>query len=115
MRTGLIVDAVDCADIMDFRLDDLITDHRVLVFASGVTDLRAVILTLDRQELPYRLIMMHMRDIRSRQRFHELCAYTGWQWLPQIFISGEFVGGDIEFFRHPMINPGQSAAAGRRH
>lgn len=96
-------DAIDCAEIGNFLLREVVTRSRVVIFISGITDIRGITTALGRRKIPHSVVLMRMEDERARDRFHLLTEATHWPYLPQIFIDGEFVGGDLEFYRHPLI------------
>jgi glutaredoxin len=75
----------------------------VVVFRSPVTDVRALAARLDRAGVAYREVELSMASYRDRERFHALQAYSGWRTLPQVFVAGEFVGGEPELARHPVL------------
>lgn len=84
----------------------------VVVFRSPVTDVRALTGRLRRSGVRYREVELSMASHRDRERFHALQAYTGWRTLPQVFVAGEFVGGEPELVRHPLM-AGGAAPGGR--
>ena len=81
----------------------------VVVFRSPVTDVRAVTARLNGAGVEYREVELSMASYRDRERFHALKAYTGWRTLPQVFVAGEFVGGEPELARHPVLAGGRRA------
>jgi glutaredoxin len=78
----------------------------VVVFRSAVTDVRAMVGRLKRSGVGYREVELSMASHLDRERFHALQAYTGWRTLPQVFVAGEFVGGEPELVRHPLMAGG---------
>ncbi len=68
----------------------------VVVFRSGLTDVRSLRAWLERHEVPYREVEMSMGSGDQRARFHALRDMTGWKTLPQVFVRGEFVRGEHE-------------------
>lgn len=99
----MLKDVVDCTEIQNFLLREVVLRDRVVVFASSITDIRAISLALARRRLSHCVVLMRMEDERTRDRFHLLTENTHWPYLPQIFFDGEFVGGDIELFKDPRI------------
>lgn len=99
----MLKDVVDCTEIQNFLLREVVSRDRVVVFASAITDIRAISLALVRRRISHCVILMRMEDERTRDRFHLLTETTHWPYLPQIFFDGEFVGGDIELFKDPRI------------
>jgi len=83
----------------------------VVVFRSPVTDVRALTARLAAAGVEYREVELSMASYRDRERFHALQAYTGWRTLPQVFVGGEFVGGESELARHPVLSGDRSAPA----
>lgn len=108
----MLKNVLDCTEIQNFLLRDVVSRDAVVVFASSITDIRALCMTLARERLSHCLILMRMEDERTRDRFHLLTETTHWPYLPQIFIDGEFVGGDLEFFKDPRIS--RESARGRK-
>lgn len=78
----------------------------VVIFRSGLSDVRSLCEWLERYEVDHVVIEMAMGSSWERSRFSELKSMTGWPTLPQIFIQGEFVGGEREFFSHPFLRKG---------
>jgi glutaredoxin-related protein len=78
----------------------------VVVFRSGVTDVRALRDWLERNQIAYREVEMPMGSSEQRARFHALQRMTGWKTLPQVFMGGEFLGGERE-----LLNRGPVGAA----
>jgi len=74
-------------------VEELSKSARVVVFRSPVTDLGGLDLLLDRRGTRWRSVELAMGEARNRERFSELCRYTGHSTLPQVFIDGHFVGG----------------------
>jgi len=83
----------------------------VVVFRSPVTDVRALIGRLKRAGVGFREVELSMASHLDRERFHALQAYTGWRTLPQVFVAGEFVGGEPELERHPVMGATRPAGA----
>jgi glutaredoxin len=81
----------------------------VVVFRSPVTDVRALIGRLERAGIAHREVELSMASHLDRERFHALQAYTGWRTLPQVFVGGEFVGGEPELYGHPVLAGGRQA------
>lgn len=75
---------------------------RVVIYQSPVTDVREIIGLLERRGIAHRTVVLSMASHRDRERFHALQAFTGWQTLPQVFVDGQFVGGEAELRRHPV-------------
>ena len=75
----------------------------VVVFRSPVTDVRALTTRLGAAGVDYREVELSMASHLDRERFHALEAYTGWRTLPQVFVGGQFVGGEPELARHPVL------------
>ena len=92
-------------------LADAMSGADVVVFGSGLTDLRLVREALAaRPELSVREAQMPMGSLEQRERFHALRACTGWPTLPQVFVRGAFVGGQTELLRHPILGAREGAA-----
>ncbi len=72
----------------------------VVLFRSRLTDVRRLTAWLQEHGVDYDEIMMDMGSSGERERYHRLERLTGWPSLPQVFIQGEFVGGEAEFFAH---------------
>lgn len=68
----------------------------VVVFRSGLTDVRTLRSWLDEHRIRFREVEMPMGSGEQRARFHALQEVTGWRTLPQVFLHGEFVGGEQE-------------------
>ncbi len=81
------------------RLLDAANQATAVIFRSPVTDTRMLVDWLRRQGVPYAEVTLSMASWEERQRFHELRASTGWETLPQVFVRGEFVGGERELYR----------------
>ncbi len=79
---------------------------RVVVFRSPVTDVRALTARLAAAGVEYREVELSMASYVDRERFHALQAYTGWRTLPQVFVAGEFVGGEPELAGHGVLSGG---------
>lgn len=105
-RHSVSGDLVACEDIDDFLLPAIAGGRRAVVFVSRITDTRNVASLLSSAGLSYRIVVMCMDDERSRERYRLLSDATGWRYLPQIFIDGSFVGGDLEFGEHPAVVKG---------
>ena len=84
----------------------------VVIFRSPVTDVRAMVGRLKRSGVGYREVELSMASHLDRERFHALQAHTGWHTLPQVFVAGDFVGGEPELARHPVM-AGGGVARGR--
>jgi glutaredoxin len=84
----------------------------VVVFRSPVTDVRALTGRLRRSGIGYREVELSMASHRDRERFHALQAFTGWHTLPQVFVAGDFVGGEPELTRHPLVAGGGARRGG---
>ena len=74
----------------------------MVVYQSPVTDVRELVGLLRRRGIAYRTVVLSMGSHRDRERFHALQAFTGWETLPQVFVDGQFVGGEAELRRHPV-------------
>lgn len=83
-------------------LAESIASARVVVFRSGLTDTRMLLHWLEREGVEHRVVTMGMDSGIQRDRFQRLRDWTGWPYLPQVFIDGTFVGGADEFFAHPL-------------
>lgn len=68
----------------------------ILLVRSGLTDVRGLAQLLRERRLAYRELVLDMGDSEQRRQFDGLCRETHWPTLPQIFMDGEFVGGDVE-------------------
>lgn len=90
-------------DVRRERLQSEARQASVVVFRSGLTDTRALSAWLLAQGVDHVEVEMAMGSAEERARFHALEAWTGWHHLPQVFINGEFVGGEREFFAHPWV------------
>lgn len=84
-------------------LAELIGSARVVVFRSGLTDTRMLLHWLQREGIDHREVTMGMGSGVERDRFHRLRGWTGWPYLPQIFVDGVFVGGADELYAHPPL------------
>jgi glutaredoxin len=84
-------------------LIELIDSTRVVVFRSNLTDTRMLIHWLQREGMDHREITMGMGSGVERDRFHRLREWTGWPYLPQVFVDGRFVGGADEFLADPPV------------
>ena len=82
----------------------------VVLFASGLTDVRELLRRLDELEIKYRLVTLTMSDTASRQRFHVLEEWTGQRTLPQVFLDGRFIGGPTELLAHARLAGGVPSA-----
>ena len=82
-------------------LAELIGSARVVVFRSGLTDTRMLLHWLQREGIDHREVTMGMGSGAERDRFQRLRDWTGWPYLPQVFVDGVFVGGADEVFAHP--------------
>jgi len=84
------------------RFFNEIADARVVVYQSPVTDVREILGLLGRCGASHRTVVLAMGSHRDRDRFHALQAFTGWETLPQVFVDGQFIGGEAELRRHPV-------------
>jgi len=93
-------------------LREALAGARVVIFRSRLTDVRPLHNWLaGHPGLPVREVLMEMGSGEQRDRFQALKAHTGWGTLPQVFVDGQFVGGQVEFFGHPVVSgPGASGA-----
>ena len=71
----------------------------VVIFRSRLSDVRELTDWLEGQGVAHAVIDMPMGDPAERARFHRLEQITRWQLLPQVFVNGEFVGGERELRR----------------
>ncbi|MCA1804908.1 MAG: DUF3429 family protein [Xanthomonadaceae bacterium] len=94
-------------------LREALTGARVVIFRSRLTDVRPLKGWLaGHPGLPVREVLMEMGSGEQRDRFQALKAQTGWGTLPQVFVDGQFVGGQVEFFGHPVVlGPAASVAS----
>jgi glutaredoxin len=95
--------------------DSLLAESRtapVVIFRSRLSDTRRMTGWLKRHDVDHREIEMPMGDAGARERFHELRHVTGWETLPQVFVNGEFVGGEPEFFAHRLVREQRRQHAG---
>ena len=83
-------------------LAELVASARVVVFRSGLTDTRMLVHRLERDGIDHRIVTMGMGSGVERDRFHRLSEWTGWPWLPQVFVDGVFVGGADELPAYPF-------------
>ena len=83
-------------------LAELVASARVVVFRSGLTDTRMLVHRLERDGIDHRIVTMGMGSGVERDRFHRLRDWTGWPYLPQVFVDGSFVGGADELLAHPL-------------
>jgi glutaredoxin len=96
------------------RLLDVADQATVVVFRSPVTDTRTLVDWLRRHGVPHAVVTLSMASWQERERFHELRALTGWETLPQVFVRGDFVGGERELYRRfPAGVPGDAVALRR--
>lgn len=96
-------------------LEEALQGAEVVIFRSRLTDVRPLRAWLARHPaIRVREELMEMGSGEQRERFQGLKARTGWETLPQIFVNGVFVGGQVEFFGHPVVSsadtPGASPA-----
>ncbi|MDZ7829865.1 MAG: glutaredoxin [Halofilum sp. (in: g-proteobacteria)] len=84
-------------------LAEIIDSARVVVFRSNLTDTRMLIHWLQREGMDHREVTMGMGSGVERDRFHRLRDWTGWPYLPQVFVDGRFVGGADEFLADPPV------------
>lgn len=82
-------------------LAERITSARVVIFRSNLTDTRMLLRWLQREGIGFREVTMGMGSGTERDRFHRLQRWTGWPYLPQVFVDGRFVGGIDEFLEQP--------------
>jgi len=87
-------------------LAEIINGSRVVVFRSNLTDTRMLIHWLQREGVDHREVTMGMGSGVERDRFHRLRDWTGWPYLPQVFVDGRFVGGADEFLADPPVGGG---------
>ncbi|HSP01811.1 MAG TPA: DUF3429 family protein [Thioalkalivibrio sp.] len=93
-------------------LREALAGARVVIFRSRLTDVRPLQAWLAGQPgLPVREVLMEMGSGEQRDRFQALKAHTGWGTLPQVFVDGQFVGGQVEFFGHPVVSGPTASAA----
>lgn len=85
--------------------------HDVVVFASGITDTRRMEARLTRAGVAYRIERMAMGSAGNRTEFQDLKRATHWPSLPQAFVHGQFVGGEPELLRHPVVDRMPRSAA----
>jgi len=90
-------------DLIGHSLSEIATSERVVIFSSGITDMRMIMKFLAERGIPFKVIEMEMGSVQNRAAFRNLCRMTDWNLLPQIFIGGTFIGGLDEFFEHPAI------------
>ncbi|MFW5453235.1 DUF3429 family protein [Thioalkalivibrio sulfidiphilus] len=85
-------------------VDQALAGAEVVIFRSRLTDVRPLKTWLSRHpEVRVREVLMEMGSGEQRERFQGLKARTDWETLPQVFINGQFVGGQVEFFGHPLV------------
>lgn len=82
-------------------LVEMVDSARVVVFRSNLTDTRNLVHWLHREGIEHREVTMGMGSGIERDRFHRLREWTGWPYLPQVFVDGRFVGGADEFLAEP--------------
>lgn len=75
----------------------------VVLFASRITDVRALVARLGSMGIGHRVVSMAMGDATTRERFHVLEEWTGCGTLPQVFLDGRFIGGPGELLAHPLM------------
>ncbi|RCX33171.1 DUF3429 family protein [Thioalbus denitrificans] len=68
----------------------------IVVLASAVTDTRLLERHLGSRGLDFRVARLGMGTAERRGRFHELRALTGLETLPQVFMDGRCIGGELE-------------------
>ena len=96
------------------RLTAMTEQTPVVVFRSPLTDTRMLVDWLGRHGVPHTEVILSMASWEERERFHELRALTGWETLPQVYVHGEFVGGERELYRrYPAGIPADGAALPR--
>lgn len=85
-------------------LDEVLVDADVVIFRSRLTDVRPLSAWVGRHpDVRVREVLMEMGSSEQREHFQGLRGRTGWETLPQVFVKGEFVGGEQEFFGHPLV------------
>lgn len=86
-------------------LDEALEGAEVVVFRSRLTDVRPLQTWLARHpSIRVREELVEMGSGEQRERFQGLKTRTGWKTLPQVFVNGTFVGGQVEFFGHPIAS-----------
>ena len=93
----------DYEEVTGQSLPEIACSEKVVIFASGLTDMRMIQRMLGDRGIPFRVIEMGMGSMRSRVDFRRLCEMTDWHLLPQIFIDGIFIGGIDELLAHPSL------------
>ena len=83
----------------DVPISKLVRMEKIMVFSSAVTDIRLITDVLTTLNLPYKVVIMSMGKLRNRDGFKQLQELTDWDFLPQIFIEGKFIGGISEFLQ----------------
>ena len=86
----------------DVPLSQIIKMDKIVIFSSAVTDIRQITDMLNRLKLPYKVVIMSMGKMRNRDGFQQLQTLTDWDYLPQIFINGKFIGGISEFLQFDL-------------
>lgn len=95
-------------------LREALASARVVVFRSRLTDVRPLQAWLTAHpDLAVREVLMEMGSGEQRDRFQTLKHHTGWGTLPQVFVDGQFVGGQVEFFGHPVVSGTEASGATR--
>jgi len=75
---------------------ELAQGPEVVVLASAVTDTRLLERHLGSRGLDCRVTRLGMGTAELRGRFRELRALTGLETLPQVFVDGRCIGGELE-------------------
>lgn len=84
-------------------LPEILEQANIVLFCSNLTDVRALEADLGRRGVAWRTLTMGMGSAGMRERFRALSEYTGWRSMPQVFVAGEFVGGEPELRSHPVF------------
>jgi hypothetical protein len=93
-----------------------LSEAEVVIFRSRLTDVRPIRAWMaGHPEVRVHEVLMEMGSGHQRARFQDLKLRTDWETLPQVFINGEFVGGQVEFFAHPLVAAGKGGAASGAH
>jgi glutaredoxin len=95
-------------------LREALAGARVVIFRSRLTDVRPLQVWLTAHpDLAVREVLMEMGSGEQRDRFQALKHHTGWGTLPQVFVDGQFVGGQVEFFGHTVVSGPEASGATR--
>jgi len=91
--------------INDFETEVMleVLGSHIVIFTSGLTDIRSLIAQLEQNNLDYKEIRMGMGNQESRNYFNALRHITEWPYLPQIFVNGRFVGGIDELLDYLLL------------